>query len=296
MFAAPPPDRIAEHRNAFTLIELLVVISIIALLIGILLPVLSSARNSARQMVNSTQLRNIHQGMVSFSQGNRTGGGDGWFPGLGPTGDIHDGFAAGDDFQAATEGAGGTINGDDRLAILLNENSVLPEMLLNPNDREFEPAEANGATDAENFSWENFTYGMSSLGNVASTNADWFLTASYNFNIGRRLEWKETMNSRAVVLADLNTGGATSTWDDATDSSYWTTEDSGDWRGSIVMNDNSVSFQSSPILGTTQYATYDTQSGDNIFVPETNGLSPSGVDAAIVRLGANEYANQDEVP
>ena len=62
-------------RRAFTLIELLVVISIIALLIAILLPALGAARRSARQMANSTQLRGIHQGMVTFAQDNK-----GFFP------------------------------------------------------------------------------------------------------------------------------------------------------------------------------------------------------------------------
>lgn len=46
-------------RHAFTLIELLVVISIISLLISILLPALSSARESARAIQCSSNLRGI---------------------------------------------------------------------------------------------------------------------------------------------------------------------------------------------------------------------------------------------
>jgi prepilin-type N-terminal cleavage/methylation domain-containing protein len=60
-----------KKNRGFTLIELLVVIAIIALLIGILLPALSKARQSARQLKDSTQVRGLVQSMVTWAQTNQ---------------------------------------------------------------------------------------------------------------------------------------------------------------------------------------------------------------------------------
>jgi len=70
--SACPPSK-SKQRRAFTLVELLVVIGIIALLISILMPALTRVREQANRIKCSSNIRQMVQAAVMYSNSNKQG-------------------------------------------------------------------------------------------------------------------------------------------------------------------------------------------------------------------------------
>lgn len=242
------PQKHTKRYLGFTLIELLVVISIIALLIGILLPALGVARRTARQMTNNTQGRGIHQAMVTFAQSNKE-----FFPGRASNGESITTDVAGATTEYGYNAESNTTsspNSATRIAIMLNGNFFTPEYVINPAD--------SGVTE--------YQLSTTQFNNTSNQSYGWLnVVGGTTGNTLNRAEWKDTLNSQAIILSDRNTGANTA----ASISSVWTDVDGGDWRGMVVWNDGHTTSETTAELeDATKYGSGGINTTDNMFVDD----------------------------
>ena len=112
-----------KNKNAFTLIELLVVMAIIALLLGLLLPALTKARNTARQVKDATQIKQVHTGWATKGSENK----DGRFPLPGEINRIGNMPGRGDEDEQKNSHA-------NLYAACIAQNFISPQILVSPSD------------------------------------------------------------------------------------------------------------------------------------------------------------------
>ncbi len=255
----------AARQRGFTAVDLIVavvLVLVVAALLFVLLGVPWGRRGGTpREMINSTQLRGIHQSFYTFAQSNKVGGRDGYFPGLDGSGNVvPDGPATGHSGDGTVPAA--------RLWMLLEGNYFTPEYLLNPQDTvkaEYRPTTGIVADPANPLTATHFSYALLALASPTD---------------GRAVEWSETLNTSAIVASDRAIGV------DPTDfGSVWSDTRSWrhhDWAGTVTRNDNSTSFETTAELVDTKYGRSPINPLDHLFedAPDTADDPATPVDEA----------------
>ena len=132
----------------------------------------------------------------------------------------------------------------ERLAELLDGDYFTGELMIAPVD--VKTTWTTGDVETRNFS-----YGLIQIGLGATEGPG-------------RVEWRDTVNTEAVMITDraIGSGGSVTR-------SYWTSPSGSevDWRGSVGWNDNHITFESNHVMEFTKYGG-DTTEDDNLFTDD----------------------------
>ena len=215
-------------RRAFTLTDLLVVLGIVAVLVGVGLPVLVAMRRNAWRETSTTQLRGMHQGMVTFTQSSKYSSSTFYFPGLAGGGAAASAVRSKDyNAPAVTSDATLIASGLVWMMVFLYFD---PGYAISPGETSslIRPAAGGGAT----VTTRNTSYAWLNVADVYDP--DPARMVPHLIGPGRAPalpEWSETLNADAIVLGDRASDNGTA--------SIWSADR---WTGTVVRNDNSTAF------------------------------------------------------
>ncbi len=270
-----------HRKRAFTLIELLVVMAIIALLLSLLLPALAKARAAARQVKDGTQIKQVHQGWLIWSND---------FGGTFPT----PGLIRRIPLQGQTIPTPG--RGDEDVVANSHANLYSACVMANFMSSQLlvSPSEASGrVVAASNFNFNLYdisagVYWDSSF----TTNLGTICNTSYGTMplIGGRkpAEWKNTLNSKFAVVGNRGVKDGSITGTEYNKSV--TIEIHGtrkQWEGNICYNDSHVNFELSFFPEGIDLTLAGVVTPDNLFKEDiSSGSSGSGSDIWLTMVSA----------
>ncbi len=274
-------------NRAFTLIELLVVMAIIALLLGILLPALAKARATARQVKCSTQLQQIHKGLLVQSIENP--GNDFLRPG-----EVNRQAVGG--VQIKGRGAEDEVKNShaNLWSACVALNMFTPQVLVSPSEVSGNVAVAtnynvNGYQPSQDRYWDGDTaQGVGTVAATRSVTTDLAAkcSTSYACNLllpgteRRSKEWRNSGNSRFAVLGNRCGAITTANGAQSVSPTSKTLEIHGGpktWEGNICYNDNHVKFENTFVPEGTANVNFGGNSAilDILFSSES-GTPPAG--------------------
>jgi prepilin-type N-terminal cleavage/methylation domain-containing protein len=228
-------------QRAFTLIELLVVMAIIALLLGILLPALAKARATARQVKDSTQIQQVHKGW-SISAVDST---QGRFP---TPGEIN--RLAHQTLQIPGRGnEDESRNSHQNLySACIAKQMFSPQILISPSETSSKMAVCanynyNAYRPANDVYWDETNFKITGTNGLISSSATSYATMPLSNTVRRAKEWRNSVNSKAVVLGNRGVkDGSTLPSDYATSKTLEIHGAKDEWDGNLCFNDNHVTF------------------------------------------------------
>lgn len=207
------------QNKSFNIVHAAVVLFAAIILTAILIPAINAARQPEKQYANSSQLRGMHQGLVTYANSNKN-----YFVGLNPDGTTHD------------------LRVEYRFQFLIENDYFTPEYAINPWE-DYEVQSPIVAWDLESpFTANNYSYAMLQVPEAG----------------GRRDEWKQTLNSQAIVVSDRNTDTK------AQPRSIYNDKHDKAWQGQVLWNDNHVEFTFEDRIK-TKYGNGELNEADQLF-------------------------------
>lgn len=229
-----------NRKKGFTLIELLVVMAIIALLLGLLLPALAKARATARQVKDSTQLKQIHTGWLTAA-----GDKKGVYPVPGEINRAADPTA--NNQQLPGRGPEDeTRNDHDSLHSASVANNLVSTQIL------YSPAESSGRVAiCSNYNFNAYSPAQDKYWDEVAFTCDLGVKCNTSYAVipldktmRRTKEWRNTSNSRFVVLANRGVKGGDTVGNDYKNSKTLDIHgNKNEWEGNMCFNDNHVNFE-----------------------------------------------------